>query len=61
VRSLLTGEGRAPPDTTLAGRWQRARQLAAQADSALAAGDLEAFGRFYRKLVGLLAPTPRPP
>ena len=60
LRSLLTGAGRAPPDTTLAGRWQRARHLAAQADSALAAGDLEAFGRFYRALVGLLAPAPRP-
>jgi hypothetical protein len=60
LRSLLTGEGRAPPDTTLAGRWERARQLAARADSALAAGDLEAFGRFYRELVALLAPAPRP-
>ena len=60
LRSLLTGEGRTPLDTTLAGRWERARHLAARADSALAAGDLEAFGRFYRELVGLLAPARRP-
>src|SRR5205823_2059935 len=35
-------------DTSLAARWQEARRLAAQADAALAAGDLEAFGRYYR-------------
>jgi len=41
-------------DTSLAARWQEARRLAAQADAALAAGDLEAFGRYYRQLTQLL-------
>jgi uncharacterized protein len=57
--------GRFGQDTSLAARWQRAQRLAAQADAALAAGDLEAFGRLYRQLQDLLgrgrrklAPTP---
>jgi len=56
VRDLLaTPGGRGPPaDTTLGARWRRAQQLAAQADAALAAGDLEAFGRLYRQLQELL-------
>jgi len=67
LRSLLAsgGEARAPADTALAARWRRAQQLAAQADAALAAGDLEAFGRLYGQLKALLglghrklAPTP---
>jgi hypothetical protein len=45
---------RAPEDTTLAARWRRAQQLAAQADAALAAGNLETFGRLYRQLQELL-------
>ncbi len=67
LRSLFSsgGEARAPADTALAARWRRAQQLAAQADAALAAGDLESFGRLYgqlKELLGLgrrkLAPTP---
>jgi hypothetical protein len=61
MRLVVTGAAYlAPPDTSLAGRWERARHLAAQADSALAAGDVEAFGRLYRELVRLLAPARRP-
>jgi hypothetical protein len=51
-------------DTTLAARWTTARRLAAQADSAAAAGDLEAFGRLFGELKHLLgvrrrfAPSP---
>jgi len=67
LRSLLAsgGEARMPADTALAARWRRAQQLAAQADAALAAGDLERFGHLYtqlKELLGLgrrkLAPTP---
>jgi hypothetical protein len=67
LRALLAlGTGAlAAGDTTLAGRWQQAQRLAAQADAALAAGDLETFGRAYRQLKDLLgvgrrklAPTP---
>lgn len=56
----------AAADTSLAARWERARQLAEQADAALAAGDLETFGRLYARLAALLgarrqlAPAPRP-
>ena len=59
--------GRGLADSSLTARWAAARRLAAQADAALAAGDLEAFGRYYnqlKELLGLgrrkLAPTPRP-
>lgn len=52
--------GQTLPDTSLAARWARARRLAAQADSALSAGDLETFGRIFRALVRELAPTSRP-
>jgi len=41
-------------DTSLASRWEAARRLAARADAALAAGDLEAFGRYYAELQQLL-------
>ena len=41
-------------DTTLAARWRRAQRVVAQADAALAAGDLEAFARLYRQLHELL-------
>ena len=56
LRSLLasSGETRSPADTALAARWRLAQQLAAQADSALAAGDLERFGRLYGQLKDLL-------
>ena len=69
LRDLLAaGRGdRFAADTSLAGRWEDARHLAAQADAALAAGDLEAFGRYYRQLRQLLeqsrralAPAPAP-
>jgi uncharacterized protein UPF0182 len=67
LRSLLAsaGDARGPADTALAARWRRAQQLAARADAALAAGDLETFGVLYRQLTELLglrrrqlAPTP---
>jgi len=67
LRALLAlGSGaRAVADTTLVARWQQARRLAAQADAALAAGDLETFGRVYgqlKELLGIgrrkLAPAP---
>jgi len=56
LRSLLasTGDARAPGDTALPARWRRAQQLAAQADSALAAGNLERFGQLYAQLKDLL-------
>jgi len=64
---LAAGASRAGRDTSLAGRWDAARRLAAQADSALAAGDMEAFGRLYdalKQLLGVarrkLAPPPGP-
>ena len=60
LRALLTGEGRAAPDTSLAGRWELARHLIAQADSALAVGNLERFGQVWRDIVRLLAPASRP-
>jgi len=75
LRELLAGGvgplgrkgGQALGDTSLAARWEVARRLAAQADAALAAGDLEVFGRFYDQLKqllgvahGKLAPAPRP-
>src|SRR5204863_505901 len=67
LRSLLAsgGDAHGPADTALAARWRRAQQLAAQADAALAAGDLERFGQLYaqlKELLGLgrrkLAPAP---
>jgi uncharacterized protein UPF0182 len=65
LRDLLV-QG-AAADTTLAGRWDRARRLAAQADSALERGDLQEFARLYEQLKDVLdvgraklAPTPRP-
>ena len=69
LRDLLAAArgDRFAADTSLAGRWEEARRLAAQADAALAAGDLEAFGRYYRQLRQLLdqgrralAPAPAP-
>lgn len=61
LRHLLTaGRAALPADTSLAGRWAEARRLAALADAALAAGDLEAFGRWYKRLKELLAAAPRP-
>src|SRR5438132_780881 len=56
LRDLLAAArgDRFAADTSLAGRWEEARRLAAQADAALAAWDLEAFGRYYRQLRQLL-------
>jgi uncharacterized protein len=61
VRNLLaSGAQGASIDTTLAARWEFARHLAAEADSAAAAGDLEAFGRFYGELKRLLGVRRKP-
>jgi hypothetical protein len=68
VHDLLDASGREPPSVE---RWRQARRLLAQADSALAAGDLERFGRLWAALRqtlaagrggsgGALAPTPTP-
>jgi len=55
LRNLLaSGPRAAPADTSLAARWEVARHLAAQADSALRAGDLETFGRLDAELRRLL-------
>jgi hypothetical protein len=59
LRALVTGESAAPVDTSPAGRWEQARRLVARADSALAAGNLERFGRTWKDIVRLLAPAPR--
>ncbi len=53
LRNMLSAPA-APADTTLLGRWREARHLAAQADSALAAGNLERFAELYRQLSELL-------
>jgi hypothetical protein len=60
ARAALRGGEQIVTDTTLAARWQRARRLAAQADSALGVGDLEAFSRLWRALMSELAPVQRP-
>ena len=60
ARAALRGGEQIVTDTTLAARWERARRLAARADSALGVGDLELFGRLWRSLMSELAPTPRP-
>lgn len=64
ARNLLAG---GTADTTLAARWARAQQLAAQADDALARGDIEEFGRLYdalKRTLGIgrtkLVPPQRP-
>jgi len=53
LRNMLSAPA-LPADTTLLGRWREARHLAAQADSALAAGNLERFAELYRQLSELL-------
>ncbi|MFN2570615.1 MAG: UPF0182 family protein [Gemmatimonadales bacterium] len=60
ARAALRGGERIVTDTTLGARWDRARRLAVRADSALAAGDLELFGRLWRDLMSELAPAQRP-
>jgi uncharacterized membrane protein (UPF0182 family) len=61
LRDLAVGGPRlALVDTSVAARWTRARALVVQADSALARGDIERFGRLYRELARLLAPPPHP-
>ena len=60
ARAALRGGEQVVVDTSFAARWERARRLAVQADSALSAGDLERFGRVWRALLGELAPARRP-
>jgi len=60
ARAALRGGEQIVTDTTLSARWERARRLAAQADSALGVGDLELFGRLWRALMSELAPVQRP-
>ena len=60
ARAALRGGEQIVTDTTLAARWERARRLAARADSALGVGDLELFGRLWRALMGELVPPHRP-
>jgi hypothetical protein len=60
VRAALRGGEGTVTDTSLAARWERARRLAAQADSALGTGNLELFARLFRALVRELAPAIRP-
>jgi len=60
ARAALQGGEQILTDTTLAARLERARRLALEANSALAAGDLELFGRLWRELLGALAPVQRP-
>jgi hypothetical protein len=60
ARAALRGGEQIVSDTTLAARWERARRLAARADSALGVGDLELFGRLWRALMSELAPVQRP-
>lgn len=52
--ALLESHAAPPADTSLAARIEIARRLAAEADSALAAGDLETFGRLYAEMKQLL-------
>jgi hypothetical protein len=60
ARAALRGGEQIVTDTTLSARWERARRLAARADSALSVGDLELFGRLWRALMSELAPAQRP-
>ncbi|HET8713495.1 MAG TPA: UPF0182 family protein, partial [Gemmatimonadales bacterium] len=60
ARAALRGGEQIVTDTTLGARWERARRLAARADSALGVGDLELFGRLWRALISELAPIPGP-
>ena len=60
ARAALRGGEQIVTDTTLSARWERARRLAARADSALGVGDLELFGRLWRSLMSELAPAQRP-
>ena len=60
LQALLTGQVRAPLDTTLSGRWEQVRVLVARADSAMTKGNLERFGQIWKEIRRLLAPAPRP-
>lgn len=60
ARAALRGGEQIVTDTTLPARWERARRLAARADSALGVGDLELFGRLWRALMSELAPIQPP-
>lgn len=57
LQDLLVAGAREPPS---AERWEDARRLLAQADSALAAGDVERFGRLYAALKQVFAVGRRP-
>jgi hypothetical protein len=62
LRNLsASGPRSALGDTSLASRWEVARHLAAQADSALRAGDLETFSRRDAELRRLLTRRPLAP
>ncbi len=54
LRALLVAVPGALGDTSLGARWIAARRLAEQADSALAAGDLEGFGKLFARLADFL-------
>ena len=61
LRALLAASPHAAPaDTSLAARWEEAHRLAGQAEAALGAGDLEAFGRYYGQLKELLGVGRKP-
>lgn len=64
LRALLAGGARpVPGDTSLAGRFELARRLAKEADSALATGDLVTFAHRYDELervLGLRRPLAPP-
>jgi len=57
LRSLLAAGDREAPSAEV---WDEVRRILAQADSALAIGDLERFGRLYTALKQRLAPPRRP-
>jgi len=57
LRDLIAAGDRGAPT---AEQWDEARRLLAQADSALAVGDVERFGRLYAALKRLLAPSTKP-
>ena len=60
LRTLLAAVPGALGDTSLGARWIAARRLAEQADSALAAGDLEGFGKLFARLTDFLGVKRRP-
>jgi hypothetical protein len=57
LRNLLAAGDREAPSAEV---WEEVRRILAQADSALAVGDLERFGRLYSTLKQKLAPPGKP-